>query len=425
MDRKKIDGISKAIWIPFIWIAIAGSRFVSHWLEPGTLSTTDAYMEGSPVDRAVFMLLILVGIVVLIRRRLNWGEIFKNNILIWLYFFFGLVSFIWSDYPLVSFKRWIKASGNIIMILIILTEERPYEALGVILRRFAFLLLPLSVLFIKYYPNLGRSYHMGMPLATGVSGGKNGLGLTCLLSGIYLCWNLLVNKDSQEGIQSGRNLHFSIYIIMLPMIIWLLYMANSATSTACLIVALVFFLIARQPSVKINPHRIMTICFGAAILFGILELVFDVKDIMITMLGRRPDLTSRVPMWDDLLSMVKNPIIGVGYESFWLGDRMVYLRERWGGLIQAHNGYIEMYLNMGVTGLLFLIGWILSGLRNIYRHLAIDYKAALLRFCFIIVVVLYNYTEAAFYGVNNMWIIFFLSIMDSQCRKFEKNANYI
>ena len=44
------------------------------------------------------------------------------------------------------------------MVLVILTEKRPYEAVGVILRRLAFLLLPLSVLFIRYYPDLGREY---------------------------------------------------------------------------------------------------------------------------------------------------------------------------------------------------------------------------------------------------------------------------
>ena len=54
-------------------------------------------------------------------------------------------------------KRWIKDLGNPIMALVILTERRPYEALGITLRRLSFLLLPLSVVFVRYFPELGRA----------------------------------------------------------------------------------------------------------------------------------------------------------------------------------------------------------------------------------------------------------------------------
>ena len=217
MDRKKTEGVSSAIWIPFIWMFLAGSRYVSQWLNlSAPLSSADTYLEGSPVNRAVFLSLILAGAIILLRRRLNWDELLKQNIWIWLFFLFGLISILWSDYPFVSFKRLIKALGNVIMAMVILTEQRPYKAIGVILRRFAFLLLPLSVLFIKYYPELGRVYrHDGGGMFTGVAGQKNGLGAICLLSGIYFSWNLLLN--CREGAKSGQRLHYSIYLIILPM----------------------------------------------------------------------------------------------------------------------------------------------------------------------------------------------------------------
>jgi len=291
------------------------------------------------------------------------------------------------------------------MALVILTEDRPYEAIGVILRRLAFLLLPLSVLFIKYYPHLGKAYHMGQPMFTGVAGQKNGLGQICLFSGIYFCWDLLQNR--REGIESGRRLHYSIYLILLPMIAWLLYMANSATSLACMIVTICLLLVGRLPVVAREPRRILTLCIACVVLFGIMEFFFDVKDTLITMLGRSPDLTTRVPMWEELFAMVKNPIVGYGWESFWLGARLEIVCERW-GVRNAHNGYLETYLNLGLIGLFFLIGWIVFGLRKVSRHLGIDYPAAMLRLCFIAVFVLYNWTEASFCGVNNIWMIFIL-----------------
>ena len=411
MDRKKTEGISSAIWIPFVWMFLAGSRYVSQWLNLGVpMSSGNAYLEGSPVDRAVFLSLILAGAIILLRRRLNWNELLKQNIWIGLFFIFGLISILWSDYPFVSFKRWIKALGNVVMAMVILTEQRPYEAIGTILRHLAFLMLPLSVLFIKYYPALGRVYHVtGTATFAGVANQKNGLGAICLLSGIYFSWNLLLNR--RKGAESTQQLHYSIYLIILPIIVWLLYIANSATSLACLFVAVGLFVVGRQPVMAREPSRILVIGIACIVLFGIMELVFDVKGTLITMLGRKPDLTTRVPMWEDLLSMVKNPIIGVGFESFWSGELRDLLMKRW-GVFQAHNGYLEMYLNMGFIGLFFLLSWILSGLRKVTCQLVVDYPATMLRLCFILIVILYNWTEATFYGVSNMWILLFLGVID-------------
>ena len=387
------------------------TRYVSQWLNlAAPVMSADAILEGSPIDRAVFILLIIIGVLILRQRRINWNVLFTQNAWIWLYFVFGAVSFFWSDYPLVSFKRWIKASGTVIMALVVLTEERHYEAIGFILRRLAFLFLPLSVLFIKYYPDFGRAYHLGRPMFTGIATGKNGLGLMCLLPAIYFSWNMLISRS--EGNASEQRLHYSIYLIIIPMIAWLLYMANSATAVACTIVAICLFAICRQPAMVNKPQRILHLGIACVVLFGIMEFAFDVKDIIISMLGRRPDLTTRVPMWEDLLSLVRNPLLGVGYESFWLGDRRQYMADHWGIVCQAHNGYLEMYLNLGLIGLLFVAGWIVSGLKKVQRYLYIDYPAAILRLCFIVVVSLLNYTEATFFGVSSLWLLFFLGIMD-------------
>ena len=67
----------------------------------------------------------------------------------------------WSDYPDVAFKRWIKSLGDFVMVLIILTDRDRYAAIKRALTWTAFLLMPLSVLFIKFYPDLGRGYHRG------------------------------------------------------------------------------------------------------------------------------------------------------------------------------------------------------------------------------------------------------------------------
>src|SRR3990170_2736646 len=234
VDAKRTD-ISKALWIPLIWMFLAGSRFVSQWLNFGVAMPAaatmdayrDAYLEGSPLDRAVFAALIAAGVIALLRRRLDWGRLLRQNGWIWLFFLFAAVSIAWSQYPLVSSRRLLKAVGNVIMALVILTERHPYVAVGAVLRRLAFLTLPLSVVLIKYFPDLGRDYHRGLPIFTGVATAKNGLGQLCLLAGIYCCWSLF-HRPAQP-LRLGGPLRIRVEVVLLVLIAWLLTMANSAT----------------------------------------------------------------------------------------------------------------------------------------------------------------------------------------------------
>ncbi len=369
----------------------------------------NSVLEGNPLNRNVFLILILVGIIILLKREIDWYTVFKKNKCIWLYFLFGAISFFWSDFPYISFKRWIKASGVLIMAMIIVTDARPYWSIGIVIKRLSFILLPLSVLFIKYYPELGRTYHFGIPLYTGISPTKNSLGALCLISGIYYSWSLLYESRSKNN--PNFQLPSFIYIIMIPMIVWLFYMANSATSLASMLSALCLFILARHPMFDREPRKIISFGIGGTFLFVLMEYAFNLKDTIVVMLGREPDLTTRVPMWDDLMSMVGNPLLGAGYESFWLGERLKIIQQHWGDLIQAHNGYLEMYLNMGIIGLVFILCWMISGIINVRDHLLIDYPAAILRLCFIVVAALYNYTEATFYGVSTIWMLFFIGVI--------------
>jgi O-antigen ligase len=202
--------------------------------------------------------------------------------------------------------------------------------------------------------------------------------------------------------------------MMLPMITGLFYLAESATAAVCLTVATGIFLVARMPWVFRKPKRILAIFIAGVLLLGSMQLVFNVnlKGKVISQLGRNEDLTRRVPMWNYLKSLAGDPLIGVGYESFWVGSRIEKVWQKFKKPInQAHNGYLELYLNLGYIGLAIMICNILFGLLKISKHLAADFPSGILKFSFIIVVVLYNYTEATFFGMNNMWLLFWLGVM--------------
>jgi exopolysaccharide production protein ExoQ len=413
MDLRRPDSPSQALWVPLAWMFLAGSRYVSSWLGlTPTFAGAGDFAEGSPIDRAVFFALIVAGILILARRKIDWQRLLLNNVWIILYFLYCLASMAWADEPTLLMKRWVKDLGNPIMALVILTERRPYEAVGAVLRRLAFLLLPLSVLFIKYYPELGRDYKAdGTPMYTGVGHQKNDLGLMCLLAGIYLFWELLQGGEKTRPPFTRQ--HKIVAVVLIGMIAWLLHMSDSQTSFVCLVAAVLLLLLGRMRFVARRPGRTIGVLLCAVLAIWLLDEVLHVQELALSLLGRNPNLTNRTDIWQTLGGFEVNPIVGAGFMSFWSGARLEELWTALGArLNQAHNGYLEQYLNLGYIGVAFIAVILLSGLLRVRRHLSVDPAAGMLRLCFIVTAVLYNYTEASFYGINNMWMLLLLGCLE-------------
>ena len=107
--------------------------------------------EGSPVDAFFYLVLATAGFCVLIRRQVSLSEVLQQNGWLIAFIAYCFIAILWSDYPFISFKRWIKILGHPIMALIVLTEPDPEEAIIRLMKRCAYIVVPVSILFIKYY----------------------------------------------------------------------------------------------------------------------------------------------------------------------------------------------------------------------------------------------------------------------------------
>jgi exopolysaccharide production protein ExoQ len=141
--------------------------------------------------------------------------------------------------------------------------------------------------------------------------------------------------------------------------------------------------------------------------------VFQIQDDLLVLIGRDPTLTHRTELWTIVGALQTNAFIGTGFMSFWSGDRLAAIWKSLGpGLNQAHNGYLEQYLNLGYVGVAFIVLIAIAALRSIWRQLLIDYPSGVLRLSFLVMALLYNYTEASFYGINNMWVLFLIAAFE-------------
>jgi len=375
-----------------------------------------ASIDGSPMDRNVFLVLILAALYVLVRRLIPWASILRHNFSYLIFFAFASLSILWADDSILALKRLVKSFGDVLMVLILLTEKRPFDALGLVLRRLAFVLLPLSILFIKYYPELGRSYHMGLPMFTGVAYQKNSLGQLCMIIAVYFAWLALLRRRCLDD--SIYKPPLAILLIVSTMLVWLLMMAQSATALALTAGAAAFFAASSLGFFANRPGRL--VFFGAltAVIIPLLEYNFHLKDAIIRLLGREPDLTGRTPIWDAVLQAVPNAWVGAGYESFWTADRLNTI-----GITQAHNGYVDFYANLGIIGIGLLLFAVFVGFVRAISQLRDDYTLALFRLVIVVVVMAYNYTEAAFKPMNNMYLLLLFGILSIPTRKKGQNTD--
>jgi exopolysaccharide production protein ExoQ len=420
LNRDKEPRPSKALWIPVAWLFINCSRPVSLWLGVFGLRSpfpvadpTQIYLDGSPIDGAAFAFLLVAGFIVIAHRSQRVLPLLPRMLPILIYFLYCALSVLWSEYPFVAFKHWNKGIGDIVMVLVILTDPEPSVAFKRVLSRISIVLLPLSILFIKYYPSLGRAFTIsGFPMYTGVTMQKNTLGVICLIFGLGSLWRILALYRDREVPRRTQQLIAQGAILM--MTAWLLWMCDSMTSITCFIMGGGLMLVAYRP--KVARNLVLVHLLVAAILgFSLFAVFFDSSGDLVQGLGRNPTLTGRTAIWEAVLPLAGDPLIGAGYESFWLGPR---LEKFWSmndgaynGIQEAHNGYLELYLNLGWIGVVLLGGLVILSYPRVIATYRDHPDAGSLGLAFFVAEVVYNFTEAGFRMMFPLWIFFLLAVL--------------
>lgn len=410
-DRDGEARTSPALWLPIAWMFIGSSRMVSQWLGIEPVGIMDQTVEGSPFDRLLLTVMLAGGWMILASRAERVGALLRNNTVLVVFFLYCIVSVLWSDFPFVALKRLTKGVGNLTMVLIILSEPDPLAAMKRFLTWSGFLLVPISVLLIKYYPALGRMYNRWTweNVFTGVSTDKNGLGGICLLIGLTSLWNIIEARRQARGDSLWRR-PLIAHVVVLAMVLWLFGKADSSTAVACFLLGAAVILttthfVGRDP---IHVHVLVAAIAGAVLLCVLFPNGYSY---VVEALGRNTTLTGRTDIWGDLFHMDVNPWLGRGFESFWLGDRAEYFaRKYYFHPNQAHNGYLEMYVNLGLIGVGFLVLLIVTGYRRIAGAYHSNVRFNTLRLALFVAAVVYNMTEATFKVMHPIWIVFLMLI---------------
>jgi exopolysaccharide production protein ExoQ len=409
---KQTERPSIGVWVAIIWYAIEASQSVSRWLALGTGQPVqiDA-KDGSPLDRAIYIGLMVVALLILMRRPIKWSALIRSNQALTVLFLYMLLSITWSDVPDVSFKRWVRTLIDALMALVVLTDRAGFAAETKVVGRVTFVSIVLSAIFIKYFRALGTAWdNFGYEMWVGITTHKNELGQLAMTGGIYSVFELIRNWRRRRIVVKV------IYLSYLVLILWILKgPTNHRSNTAIfgLIVGSALLLwcqLFQHRVANLRRYLLRAATVGGLLLFVGAGLVRSLVAAGISASGRDLTLTGRTDLWADLLDIAaETPIFGVGYGSFWIGNtHNLWERHLWGPT-QGHNGYIDVYLELGAVGLLVLAAVIIRGYLATLDRMTTNFGQGALHFAWLTVIVIHNVTESSYLrGTVDLWFIFLL-----------------
>jgi exopolysaccharide production protein ExoQ len=135
-------------------------------------------------------------------------------------------------------------------------------------------------------------------------------------------------------------------------------------------------------------------------------------------LGKDPTLTGRVTIWRALASPIsKNPLLGFGYAAFWLGFKgeamNVALATGFRNLANAENGILQMWLELGLVGVLVLLYTLFEACKNAVTCLRLGAPSYVKWYCSILFLQLLALVDGGKYMFPNSidWVLYVVACL--------------
>lgn len=394
--------------------------------------------EGIWIDQAFYFCLMVGSWIVVSSRRMKWGNFIAANTALILFYLYLGISIMWSDDPGGSFKRWSKVVGLVFVISVMLSEKDPLQAVRAVYVRCAIVLIPLSAVFIRYYPTLGQNYSVsGEKMFTGVTTQKNGLGEIAMVFGLFLVWDYL--ETHHAGVKKlWRRVPWD-HLVLLLVSIWLLNVSQSKTALICMLVGLALMLRKGRLASATVSRVVLATALSLPFFLLVMQQFNSIAAPLVTMMGRDLTFTGRTDIWHNVLAdKTVNPLIGAGFFNYWGGEGET-IRTAMGapGVHSAHNGFLDIYLDGGLIalGLLLCLLWTGGGrfirnlrhnsrLRNALPQLT---RYQLVSFAVLIVAISYNLSESNFARLTPTWFTTLLVLVNfpSLAGKYQKQREHV
>ena len=326
----------------------------------------EARGDSNPLRLGLATLLYLIAACLSLKSIGRTTKLLHENPLVVALLLLPPVSMLWSVDPEATFRRSIACSLTTVFCVYLAGRLSPEELLKRLM--FVFLLGGIASIFYSIFvPQYGLHFDQGnVGSWRGVYGHKNDLGR---VSAIALTVSYFV-RPSNEIERLYRYVTIAVFMVLLVM--------SQSRTNWLIMVGMVGFL----PLLSLFRSRRMTLPLRflvvAAIGLAFIALVVGDLDDLLAAVGRDESFSGRESLWSGVISVVsaQYPILGAGYGAFFSdlgGVRELTYLVAWGSIPDhAHNGYLNVWADLGAVGLVILLLFLFTTFAHLLRRSVVE-----------------------------------------------------
>lgn len=366
-------------------------------------SSVDGYYN-DPLRKVVWLTVYAAAAVpfFLHFRQIAW--LWSRNLS--LLFLTGLIvlSVAWAPEPLMCATYVLSYLGTMVVASYFALRYSARDMVLLVADTFGFVALA-SLLVSLVWPSYGLMEGTHEGAWRGIFGHKNNMGCAMVV-GMFL---------SIEAARVTVGLRRRIFGAQAALCAVLVAFSNSATAYF-----VTGFLAVLWPATrallngKVHRYRFWQLATLYAVCACVLLAILpDLIELSFSLVGRRSDLTDRLPLWQGALSAIADhPWLGYGYNVFWEADKGLafsyigpYLN--WDSP-HAHNGFIELALNLGLVGVAVLLANLVIAAKRVWWQAAASPEMPRdIGLLILLLLIMMNLTEVSLVQANSIiWLLY-------------------
>lgn len=360
-------------------------------------------LEGDPLLQGVWAVLYATVFGVVLVRIPAVARVVPGTLMLWALIVLALASAAWASYPSASLRRSAALLGTTLFGLYFgarFTPEQQVRLLGWAYGLIVVSCFVMALAFPAY--GINHTYHEGAWQGAFIHKNTHG---KAMVVGLMLFLVLAASLPRRRRWVAVAGAVGSAALIVLSRSV------TAMVLSACL--AMVYGLLRarrRLDSTLVATAGLVVVVVGGA---AVLSLAVN-AEAATTALGRDVTLTGRTVLWAVALQFIgEAPLLGHGYASFWLGpvgpSGAIWRMVGW-EVPHAHNGMLDLALDLGIVGVA-LFAWVFgSTLMRSYRLFVRHVNpAGAWPLVVVLITTLYNTTENTLLVRNSIYWALFVS----------------
>ena len=353
------------------------------------------------INAKISLLIYVVTFILLgIRWKRTLGTIFSNKFL-WILIGIVCFSYFWSINPSQTLRFSVYAIGTTGFGLYLATRYTLPEQLELLAWTYGILLI-LSILFAIGIPKYGLMSGVHEGAFRGVFTHKNQFGAFMAPGGVVFLLNAFRGRKYSW-------VHWCLLILCCATMVW----SQSTTALGTFAVMLMLCIVYRILRWR---YEVMIAAILAVTMIGLAGLIYLAgyvgSDSLLDLVGKDVTLSGRTFIWQYVWDQIQlRPWLGYGLAAFWNGydgpSGYVQLAMRI-AVIYAHNGFLDLWLSLGLVGLaVFIVGFLSTTAQSLTLLRKTNSPEGFWPLLFLTYILLSNLTEGTISNMNSsFWALY-------------------